>query len=51
MYIGSSSRLLVHQSLVHTHIMAFFSADSVKKIESNGLSVTVSIKIQSPIIS
>nr|XP_023880110.1 B3 domain-containing protein At2g33720-like [Quercus suber] len=28
-------------SLVHTHIMAFFSADSVKKIESNGLSVTV----------
>ncbi|KAK7819865.1 b3 domain-containing protein [Quercus suber] len=27
--------------LVHTHIMAFFSADSVKKIESNGLSVTV----------
>ncbi|KAK7819858.1 b3 domain-containing protein [Quercus suber] len=39
--IGSSSRLLLHQSLVHTHIMAFFSADSVKKIESNGLSVTV----------
>ncbi|XP_075667434.1 B3 domain-containing protein At2g33720-like [Castanea sativa] len=39
--IGSSSRLLLHQSLVHAHIMAFFSADSVKKIESNGLSVTV----------
>ena len=39
--IGSSSRLLLHQSLVLTHIMAFFSADSVKKIESNGLSVTV----------
>ena len=39
--IGSLSRLLVHQSLVHTHIMAFFSADSVKKIESNGLSVKV----------
>ena len=39
--IGSSSRLLLHQSLVQTHIMAFFSADSVKKIESNGLSVTV----------
>ena len=39
--IGSSSRLLLHQSLVRTHIMAFFSADSVKKIESNGLSVTV----------
>ncbi|KAL0013031.1 hypothetical protein SO802_000100 [Lithocarpus litseifolius] len=39
--IGSSSRLLLHQSLVHSHIMAFFSADSVKKIESNGLSVTV----------
>ena len=39
--IGSSSRLLLHQSLVQTHIMAFFSADLVKKIESNGLSVTV----------
>ncbi|KAL4655032.1 hypothetical protein ACB092_01G421700 [Castanea dentata] len=39
--IGSSSRLLVPQSLVHAHIMAFFSADSVKKIECNGLSVTV----------
>ena len=39
--IGSLSRLLVQQSLVRQHILPFFGTDSVPKIESNGLSVTV----------
>ncbi|XP_050263897.1 B3 domain-containing protein At2g33720-like [Quercus robur] len=39
--IGSLSRLLVQQSLVRQHILPFFGTDSVAKIESNGLSVTV----------
>ena len=39
--IGSLSRLLVQQSLVRQHILPFFGADSVVKIESNGLSVRV----------
>ncbi|KAL4603818.1 hypothetical protein ACB092_10G151000 [Castanea dentata] len=39
--IGSLSRLLVQQSLVRHHILPFFGTDSVAKIESTGLSVTV----------
>uniref|UniRef100_A0A7N2N5J4 Uncharacterized protein n=1 Tax=Quercus lobata TaxID=97700 RepID=A0A7N2N5J4_QUELO len=39
--IGSLSRLLVQQSLVRQHILPFFGTDSVAKIESKGLSVTV----------
>ncbi|XP_075640582.1 B3 domain-containing protein At2g33720-like [Castanea sativa] len=39
--IGSLSRLLVQQSLVRHHILPFFDTDSVTKIESNGLRVTV----------